>query len=100
MRAASLNLSQAAALDGLDLQGTQVAGAASFDQAQLQGPLDVAGDAEPPGSQVHLGGDDLKVPADVEGLVGGEVFAVVAPGSFQARRAVVVGAHRDLAGKA
>jgi hypothetical protein len=41
VRAASVNLNQAAALTGLSLQGTQVTGAASFDQAQLQGRLDV-----------------------------------------------------------
>jgi hypothetical protein len=41
VRAASLNLNQAVALAGLSLQGAQVAGAASFDEAQLQGTLDV-----------------------------------------------------------
>lgn len=41
VRAATLNLNQATALVGLSLQGTQVAGAASFDESQLQGSLDV-----------------------------------------------------------
>jgi uncharacterized protein YjbI with pentapeptide repeats len=41
VRAASVNLNQAAVLTGLFLQGTQVTGVASFDQAQLQGSLDL-----------------------------------------------------------
>jgi Pentapeptide repeats (9 copies) len=41
VRATSVNLNQAVALAGLSLQGTQVTGAASFDQAQLQGRLEV-----------------------------------------------------------
>jgi hypothetical protein len=41
VRAATLNLNQAVALAGLTLQGTQVSGAASFDQAQLQGVFNV-----------------------------------------------------------
>jgi Pentapeptide repeats (9 copies) len=41
VRAASINLNQATALAGLSLEGTQVAGAASFDAAHLQGTLDV-----------------------------------------------------------
>ena len=41
VRAGSLNLNQATALAGLTLQGTEVVGAASFDDATLQGTLDV-----------------------------------------------------------
>jgi Pentapeptide repeats (9 copies) len=39
--ATALNLNQAVALAGLNLQGTQVDGPASFDGAQLQGALDL-----------------------------------------------------------
>jgi hypothetical protein len=41
VRAASLNLTQASALAGLLLTGTEVSGAASFDEAHLQGNFDV-----------------------------------------------------------
>ena len=41
VHATALNLNQASALAGLDLQGTQVDGPASFDGAELQGALDL-----------------------------------------------------------
>jgi uncharacterized protein YjbI with pentapeptide repeats len=41
VRAASINLGQATAFSDLSLEGTQVAGAASFDASNLQGDLDL-----------------------------------------------------------